>query len=86
MSKEAGAEVSGWRGSDVYLDVKVYGGADIAKVCRDMIELADRLGITIWADLNGIRTLARPGDDPAALWKAWQEAGQSKNAYPRAST
>lgn len=43
------------RGSDVYLDVKVYGGSDIAKVCRDMVILADRMGITIWADLNGVR-------------------------------
>lgn len=77
---------SAGRSSDVYLDVKVYGGSDIAKVCRDMVALADRMGITIWADLNDVRTLARPGDDGHALWLAWQEAARSKVAYKRAST
>lgn len=86
MTTEAKTERSVRSGSDIYLDVKVYGGTDISKACRDMVALADRMDITIWAELNGVRVLARPGDDGAALWQAWQDAVQSKASHPMAST
>lgn len=72
--------------SDIYIDVKAYGGADIANVCRDMVDLANRLGITVWASLNGVRTLARPGDDPTALFRQWDRASSSSRPYKYAST
>jgi len=60
--------------SDLYIDVQVYGGSHIPDVIRQMVELANRLQISVWAELNGVRTLARPGDDPAAIIASWDEA------------
>lgn len=57
----------------LYIDVQVYGGSNIPKdVIPEMVALADRLQISVWASLNGVRTLARPGDDAAALAEAWE--------------
>lgn len=72
--------------SDIYINVEVYGGSDIASVCRDMVRLASHLGITVWATLNGVRTLARPMDDPSALFHEWDKASRSGSPYKYAST
>ena len=72
--------------SNIYIDVQAYGGSDIGHVCHDMVALADRLGIAVWATLNGVRTLARPGDNPAALFREWDKACSSRTLYKIAST
>lgn len=73
--------------SDLYLDVQVkaYGGSNIPEVIKQMVALADRIGITVWAELNDVRTLARPGDDAERIWRAWEEASGSKMPYKMAS-
>lgn len=72
--------------SDLYLDigVKVYGGAHIPRVIRQMVGLANRLEISIWADLNGVRTLARPGDNHEAIYEAWDAAITHKHSHASA--
>ena len=70
--------------SDLYIDVQVYGGSSIPKVILEMSELADRIGITIWASLNGVKTLARPGDDPKQIIAAWEEAMREKRSHASA--
>lgn len=61
--------------SSLKIDVGVYGGANISdEVIPEMIALADRLQIHVWAELNGVRTLARPGDSSVRLAIKWQES------------
>lgn len=70
---------------DLYIEVKVYGGAHIPQVITQMVALASRLQISIWAELNGVRTLARPTDDPARIVEGWEEAGRLKRTHASAS-
>jgi len=60
--------------NDLYIEVSVYGGARIPNVIKEMVELADRMKISVWASLNGVRTLARIGDDAEKIHAAWEEA------------
>lgn len=59
---------------DLYIDVSVYGGASIPSAIRQIADLANRLQIDAWATLNGVRTLVRPGDNPAETIKAWESS------------
>lgn len=65
----------------LYIDVKVYGGSDIPKAINQMVLLANRIGLTVWADLNGVRTLARPMDDPQMITLDWHEALKNKRSH-----
>lgn len=67
--------------SDIYIDVKVYGGTHCHKAIMDMQALADRIGVSVWADLNGVRTLARPGDSWAKIIAAWDFAVANNKEY-----
>lgn len=69
----------------IYIDVKAYGGAHIPTVIREMSALADKLSICVWADLNGTRTLCRPGDDPAETLRAWDKEQSRDSRYRYAS-
>lgn len=59
--------------SNIYLDIDVLGGTHIHDAIREMVALAGRLQIDIWANLNGIRLCARPGDDPELCVAAWEQ-------------
>jgi hypothetical protein len=71
---------------DLYIDLNVYGGAFIPSVIRQMVELANRIGISVWAELNGVRTLARVGDDPEKIHAAWEEAGKLRRSHAASNT
>lgn len=70
----------------LYLDVEVYGGSNIFDTCVDAIELATRIGISIWFNFNSVRCLARPEDDPEKLAAEWERALHSDSSYKFAST
>jgi hypothetical protein len=53
--------------SSLWLIVEVRPGADIAEACRDSVALAGRLGIVVWFGFNGVKCLARPGDNPEKI-------------------
>lgn len=71
--------------NDLYIDVKAYGGAHIPDVIVQMVELAGRLQIDIWVELNGVRTLARQNDAPALIEVAWRDALDKKRSHASAS-
>lgn len=72
--------------SALYIDVEVHAGSNITEsVIPGMVGLANRLLIDVWASLNGVRTLARPGDDPAAIIAAWETESTSTREYRTAS-
>lgn len=72
------------RNSDLHITVQVYGGAHIPRVIEEMVDLANRMQISVWAELNGVRTLARVGEDPVAIYRAWEEAIDKKRGYASA--
>jgi hypothetical protein len=37
-----------------------------------MVELANRVGCDVSAKCNGIKIIARPGDEPSELARAWE--------------
>jgi len=65
----------------LYLDVEVYGGSNIADAINDMVAMARHLRVGIWADLNGVRTLARPNDDAQELFEEWESAKVNKQSH-----
>lgn len=55
-------------------DVEVMAGTDIpGEAIPQMIDLANRLGCDVTARCNGIKILARPGDNPKELAGSWEE-------------
>ncbi len=58
--------------SGIYINVHGYGGSHGEKICHDLVDLARRLDITIQCDFNDVTVMAKPADDPAALWRSLQ--------------
>jgi hypothetical protein len=55
----------------LFLNVEVPGGTSIADAAQETIALANRIGVTVRFDFNGVRCLACPGDDPKRLIEEW---------------
>lgn len=67
--------------TDLAIQVEVLAGAHVEKVCRQMVMLANQLGVAVESSLNGIKTRARPGVDPDELYKAWEVEMTSTRAF-----
>lgn len=67
----------------LYLDVEVYAGSNIPDAIRQLSMLSTRLGIGVWASMNGVRVLAKPGDDWRDIERGWDDAIKAK--WPTAS-
>lgn len=50
--------------SVLWLTVEVAPGSSIQEAAPEAVALANKTGITIWFDFNGVRCLARAGDNP----------------------
>ena len=50
--------------SVLWLTVEVAPGYSIKEAAPEAVALANKTGITIWFDFNGVRCLARAGDKP----------------------
>lgn len=61
-------------GGNLSIEVSGYGGSDVYEMMQDMLTLANKLGVDIWANINNVRTLARPGDDYESLKEDWDRA------------
>lgn len=72
------------RFDSLHIDVEVYGGADIPTAIYQMVQLANRIGVDVWASLNGVRTLARPGDDAMLITEEWSRALRRPYKYASA--
>lgn len=67
----------------LWIEVDVRPGANIpASAIPDLIELANRLGVTVQAKANGVLVMAGPGDDPIDLAIAWEVELRSKRPHP----
>ncbi len=50
--------------TSIYLDVKAFIGCDIAQIASDICALANRVGVTVCADVNDSFLMAHPGETP----------------------
>lgn len=57
--------------SVLWLTVEVSPGASISNACDEAVALAWKTGLTIWFDFNGVKCLARAGDDPRRIEVDW---------------
>lgn len=55
------------------LKLELFVGVDIEDACRDLCELATRIGVLCEADFNGVKLWARPNDSFIELADAWRE-------------
>lgn len=69
---------------DIYIEVKAYGGAHIADAIKQMVALANKAKVDVWAELNGVRTLARPFDAPSDIYAAWCRSIDTKQSHASA--
>ncbi len=58
--------------SKLYLQVTAYPGASIVDVAEQMARMAQMLNVSVWACLNGVEVVARPGDTGDELIARWQ--------------
>lgn len=65
------------------LTIKVEAGAgdDIRDIIPEMCLVAARTGCIVIAELNGVRTMAKPGSDPREIYRRWDEELTSKRPY-----
>lgn len=68
------------------IKVEVDGGAKIENVCREAIELANRVGITVDFVFNGVTCMAAPGGSAVALKGNWETALEQKTQYKFANS
>lgn len=71
--------------SNLWLTVEVAPGADIGRTCDEAIVLAAKTGLTIWFNFNGVKCLARAGDDPRRLEADWNKQMDSDAKHKIAS-
>ena len=64
--------------SNLWLTVEVAPGSGIERTCDEAVALAEKLGITIWFSFNGVKCLARAGDNPRRLESAWDRVMAAK--------
>lgn len=67
--------------SNLWLEVSVSPGAGIDETCAQAIELANKLGLTVWFEFNGVKCGARPGDEAALLVINWRECLNSNSPH-----
>ena len=71
--------------SGLWITVEPSPGSDIDSITKEAVKLADKLEMTVWFDFNGIKCLARPGDDPLALKQSWERELRDAKTYRIAS-
>lgn len=57
--------------SNFSLRLEAFAGSDISDCAREACRLADRLGVVVLFDFNGVECMACPGDEPAFLANAY---------------
>ena len=63
------------------LKVEAGAGEDVRDIIQEMCLVAARTGCMIVADLNQVRTMAKPGADPRELHRQWEAEMESKRPY-----
>lgn len=70
----------------IHLEVTPYAGSHLNDVAEEMGALADRLAINVTASFNGVRVLARPGENAMAIPPNYDKAMKAKGEHKHASS
>ena len=57
--------------SSIWLTVEFSPGSDISDCCKEAVELAGRLKISVHGNFNGVLLMAAAGDNPEHLARAY---------------
>jgi hypothetical protein len=60
-------------GESLYVEVKVFAGAGIKTVARDLSFLASRLGVCVFTTFNGTRVFAHPDEYWPNILERWSQ-------------
>ena len=69
------------RKSSIMLEVDLAAGSDIDHCCRDLLLLADQLGVTVTAKFNDVLLMAHGGGDAQRLADNYRKQVESKSTY-----
>lgn len=71
--------------TNIHIEIVALAGSDIpGDIIPEMVRLANKLDISVEANLNDVKTVAYPDDDPFHLAVAWRRAFKSTNPHPMA--
>lgn len=59
--------------NNLWLTVEAAPGAEIMRTCEEAVALAEKTGLTIWFMFNGVKCLARAGDNPRGIFDEWNK-------------
>ena len=71
--------------SNLWLTVEAAPGSDIGGTCDEAVALATKTGLTIWFGFNGVKCLARSGDNPRGIEADWNKQMAMKGDHRIAS-
>jgi sugar/nucleoside kinase (ribokinase family) len=71
---------------NISIDIKMDAGVAIEDACQQAVEFAEKLGVSIWFDFNGVKVLAREtGDNPKNIVQSYHEVIKSSHSIKIAS-
>lgn len=67
------------------LELHGFAGSSIEDCCKEAVRLAEKLGIGITFNFNGVKCFAFEGDDPDLIVRDWHRALSSQSKYKLAT-
>lgn len=58
-------------GSTLYLKVEGAAGGTISEICEEIAKLAERVGVAVQCNINGVEVIGHPGATGPALYKSY---------------
>lgn len=65
----------------LHLEVNIGAGTHGENACKDMVELATKLGIVVMSDFNDVHIIAHPETNYSDLWRSLDHQLTSDNGY-----
>ena len=67
--------------SNLWLTLEVSPGSYIGDACKEAVAVADKIGVVVWFEFNGVKRRVRPGDSPVQLLASWER--ELKSSKPK---
>lgn len=63
------------------ITVEAYVGTSFESIVRDTVQLATRLRLDVWCEINGVRLLTRPDDSALDVLRALESAITNQRSH-----
>lgn len=67
--------------SSISVHLECLAGTDILTAASEMVDLANRIGVTVELKFNDVTVIAGKGDSAAAIAESFREAQESTRSY-----